>query len=291
MSSESEGTPADISSFSTAFVPHRGTRHEISETLLNPEPCSYPGIDRQELIRGLTQHLDISLQPTRAFLYKETFQRTFDDRFLAYTNILMCTYKSGTVAELIKTLKWFFPRIRNEITIDMYRIPDSLRMAGSNTSLWLENATPEEAKELVDLYPMLDDQNTSAISPNDEVDDFTFSLAEQCLFRFAHVPTGPFFAFGLHCYWHKAAAETDTLETLYICRTPETSGNESLEVRRWIATKHAKNEKHGKWGCWLIPEGGAVDFAHTILDYYEAVARGPKNTSTLRRRRQTWHLV
>ncbi|KAF9163672.1 hypothetical protein DFQ26_002265 [Actinomortierella ambigua] len=220
--------------------------------------------------------LDIRNAETRALMAKETFKPSFADRLKWITAILNATRRSGSVREWIETLKWLLPKIRNEIQPNMLLLAPILTSSdGLIPRQYLDNATLDEAKELVSLYLTMDAQNASAIVPVSQITDFIDQLATQALNRFVHDPSHPFFQFGAEIPWRRALTRNGTATALdyYYLHVKEPTYDsddrneeEELERRKLLAKGKSELKKRGGRLLLLrVPDGQEETFVQAKL--------------------------
>jgi hypothetical protein len=134
---------------------------------------------RLHIVKGLLDHpkmnshiaasvyslLDVSDEPSRAILQKNTYKRLFTDRYQAYSHLMTATWAQNSPTEYIKTMEFLIPRIKNEILPDAQQIPEILDKNGVSDILrLLDRATDDEAKQLAELYLAWEKQNNEAVS-------------------------------------------------------------------------------------------------------------------------------
>jgi hypothetical protein len=135
--------------------------------------------DRLHVVRSILDHpkmdetvtavfyslLDISDEPSRELLEKNTYQRLFTQRYPAYRDLMTATWPQESPKEWIKTLAFLIPRIKNEILPDAQKIPDILHQNGVGDFLHLmDRATEDEARQTAELYLTWEKQNNEAVS-------------------------------------------------------------------------------------------------------------------------------
>ncbi|KAF9972652.1 hypothetical protein BGZ73_004216 [Actinomortierella ambigua] len=225
-------------------------------------------------------YLDIRDADTRAFMAKETFKPSFTDRLKWITAIFNATRRSGSVREWIETIKWLLPKIRNEIQPNLLLLAPTLTPSdGSIPRQYMDNATLEEAKELVSLYLTMDAQNASAIAPVYQITEFIDKLATQALNRFSHDPSHPFFQFGAEIPWRRSLTRNGTataLEYYYLHVAEPTYGSgdrneeEELQRRKLLANSNEEiEERGGKRLLLRIPDGQEEVFVQAKLAIFQ----------------------
>ncbi|KAG0227778.1 hypothetical protein BGW41_003675 [Actinomortierella wolfii] len=216
------------------------------------------------------EYLDIRDAETRAHMVRESFKPAFADRLKWIVAILNATRRCNVVREWIETLKWLLPKIRNEIQPNLILLAPSLEGSdGEIPRQYLDNATLEEAKELVNLYLTMDAQNASAVSPVYQITSFIDKLAAQALNRFVHDPSHPFFQFGAEILWRRTMTRNGTVTALenyyleitepwygysiYQSRYSSNNRNEEEELQRRILLEQSSRELEERGGARLLP--------------------------------------
>jgi hypothetical protein len=139
-----------------SFPPSPSARHAIIlQTLLSD------GTD--QIILQLYALCNISDPAARAALTKMTYRRLFEERLEVYRTLIDATQASKSVQEFITTMKFFVPRIKNEIPPDAEQLP-SLFSEPTIIDL-LRRATDEEAVEIASIYVAWENQVNEAVSP------------------------------------------------------------------------------------------------------------------------------
>jgi hypothetical protein len=139
-----------------SFPPSPSARHAIIQHALLSD-----GTD--QILLQLYALCDISDPAARAALMKMTYTRLFEERLNVYRTLIYATQASKSVREFITTIKFFVPRIKNEIPPDAERLP-SLFSEPIIIDL-LRRATDEEAAEIASIYVAWENQVNEAVSP------------------------------------------------------------------------------------------------------------------------------
>jgi hypothetical protein len=143
-----------------SIPPSPSARHAIIQRALLSD-----GTD--QIILPLYALCDISDSAARVALTKMTYTRLFEERLEVYKTLINATQASKSVQEFITTIKFFVPRIKNEIPPDAGRLP-SLFSEPIIVDL-LRLATEEEAAEIASIYVAWENQVNEAVSPVGEV--------------------------------------------------------------------------------------------------------------------------
>jgi hypothetical protein len=153
------GTPAlrhTALSALESFPPSPSARHAIIQQALLSD-----GTD--QIILPLYALCDISDPAARAALTKMTYTRLFEERLEVYRTLINATLASNSVREFITTMKFFVPRIKNEIPPDAGQLP---YLFSEHTIIdLLRRATDEEAAEIASVYVAWENQVNEAVSP------------------------------------------------------------------------------------------------------------------------------
>ncbi|KAI8600046.1 hypothetical protein EDD21DRAFT_144879 [Dissophora ornata] len=238
-------------------------------------------VDLGEQISKWAAYADIRVPSVRTLLVKETTKPVFEDRLEWLSAVLKATRLSGEVKEWIITLKWLIPKIRNEIQPNLMALAPHLLPAGRLVPRqYLDNATLEEANELMTLYLAMDAQNAAAVTPVYGITQFIDSIASEALKRFANCPSHPFYHLGSEIPWrHNLTRFGDaTALQYYNLRIFDPSysddaserDEESEIFRRQVLAKGKETLKTegGPWGLYRIVEGEEETFAQGLVRAY-----------------------
>ncbi|KAF7377902.1 hypothetical protein MSAN_00213900 [Mycena sanguinolenta] len=240
-----------------SFPSSPSARHAIIQQALLSD-----GTDR--IILPLYALCDISNPAARVALQKMTYTRLFDERLEVYSTLINATLASKSVQEFITTMKFFVPRIKNEIPPDAEQLPSLLSMPVIIDLL--RRATDEEATEIASIYVAWETQVNEAVSPIPGISSHILSIVNNCLSIFAANTSGVFFQMALQILWtrclnehglSKAKVEFVTRSAYRVDYT-HTEADE-LAFRLFLA----KVDKNTEYGFWRIQDEVAyVEFMY-----------------------------
>ncbi|KAJ7434624.1 hypothetical protein B0H11DRAFT_2296095 [Mycena galericulata] len=240
-----------------SFPPSPSTRHAIILQALLAD-----GTD--QIILQLYALRNISDPAARVALTKMTYTRLFEERLEVYKTLIDATLASDSVQEFITTMKFFVPRIKNEIPPDAGKLP-YLFSVPTIINL-LRRATDEEAAEIASVYAAWENQVNEAVSPIPAISSHILSIVNRCLSIFAANPSGVFFQMALQILWARCLNEhgLSKAKVQFVTRSAQHAAdtrNEADEVafRTFLATV----DKDADYGFWRIQDEVAyVDFIY-----------------------------
>ncbi|KAJ7738256.1 hypothetical protein DFH07DRAFT_841252 [Mycena maculata] len=240
-----------------SFPPSPSARHAIIlQTLLSD------GTD--QIILPLYALCDISDPAARVALTKMTYTRLFEERLEVYRTLINATQTSNSVREFITTMKFFVPRIKNEIPPDAGQLP-FLFSVPTIIDL-LRRATDEEAAEIASVYVAWENQVNEAVSPIPAISSHILSIVNYCLSIFAANPSGVFFQMALQILWARCLNEhgLSKAKVQFVTRSAHHTADtrneaDELAFRRFLATV----DKDADYGFWRVQDEAAyVDFMY-----------------------------
>ncbi|KAJ7615325.1 hypothetical protein FB45DRAFT_935399 [Roridomyces roridus] len=180
------------------FPPSPSARHAIVQQALAAD-----GTDA--IILQLYALCDITDPTARAALQKMTYTRLFDERLEVYRTMIQATDAADSVSAFIDTIKFFVPRIKNEIPPDAEQLPylfDVTKIIGL-----FRRATEEEAREIAAVYVAWEAQVNEAVSSLYSISSHIMSIVNYCLSIFVSEPSGVFFQMALQILWARCLQE------------------------------------------------------------------------------------
>ncbi|KAJ7101704.1 hypothetical protein C8R44DRAFT_809206, partial [Mycena epipterygia] len=239
-----------------SFPPSPSARHAVIQQALLSD-----GTD--QILLQLYALCDISDPAARVALTKMTYTRLFEERLEVYRTLINATQASKSVREFITTMKFFVPRIKNEIPPDAGQLP-YLFSVPTIIDL-LRCATDEEAVEIASVYAAWENQVNEAVSPIPAISSHILSIVNHCLSIFAANPSGVFFQMALQILWARCLNEhgLSKAKVEFVTRsahhTTDTRNEaDELAFRTFLATV----DKHADYGFWRIHEVAYVDFMY-----------------------------
>ncbi|KAJ7171574.1 hypothetical protein C8R43DRAFT_978703 [Mycena crocata] len=200
---------------------------------------------------------DISDPAIRTALQKQTYTRLFDDRLVVYRSMITTTMASGSVQEFIATMKFFVPRIKNEIPPDAQNIPYIFNV--QNVVELIRGATKQEATEIAEIYVAWENQCNEAVSPLYGISTHILSVVEHCLAIFCGTPSSVFFQMALQILWIRCLNDHGLSKARleFVSRSASHSSDyrnteeHELAFRKFLATV---DKDLGKYGFWRIQD-------------------------------------
>ncbi|KAJ7121725.1 hypothetical protein C8R44DRAFT_786800 [Mycena epipterygia] len=173
----------------------------------------------------------------RVALTKVTYTRLLEERLEVYRTLINATQASKSVWEFIATMKFFVPRIKNEIPPDAGQLP-YLFSVPTIINL-LRRATYEEAAEIASIYAAWENQVNEAVLPIPAISSHVLSImALQILWVRCLNEHG----------LSKAKVEFVTRSAHHTIDTRNEA--DELAFRTFLATV----DKHADYGFWRIHE-------------------------------------
>ncbi|KAJ7026775.1 hypothetical protein C8F04DRAFT_1124222 [Mycena alexandri] len=193
----------------------KDSRHAALAALRSfpPSPSARHAIIQQALLSDRTDDIilllyalcDISDPTARGALTKMTYTRLFDERLVVYRTLFAATRASKSVGEFVTTMKFFVPRIKNEIPPDAGQLPYLLSVPAIIDLL--RRASDEEAAEIAAIYVAWENQVNEAVSPIPAISLHILNVVNYCLAIFAGDPSGVFFQMALQILWARCLNE------------------------------------------------------------------------------------
>ncbi|KAJ7714141.1 hypothetical protein B0H16DRAFT_530372 [Mycena metata] len=181
-----------------SFPPSPAARHAIIQQALLSDSTD-------DIILSLYALCDIADPAARAALIKMTYTRLFEERFEVYRTLFTATMAGESVREFVETMKWFVPRIKNEIAPDAGQLPNLISVPA--VVKLLRRASEEEAKEIAAIYVAWENQVNEGVSPVPTISQHILSLVNHCLTLFAGNPKSVFFEMALQILWARCLNE------------------------------------------------------------------------------------
>ncbi|KAJ3024685.1 UNVERIFIED_CONTAM: hypothetical protein HDU68_007888 [Siphonaria sp. JEL0065] len=284
-----------VSSAFEIFFEDKSERSKIAGELLDcVKDMGIEAKDVEAINTALTAHLDIA--SVKPLLQVGLKQKKFEKRNEAIRLAITAANNSKNVEEVIGVFSVVFPRVKNEMRLNMDEIFNSITNACRAAKyFFVINATADQAIRLVSLIESVELNNYSAVSMSTGVNSFLEEIRLKCLTNFLGNPTHPFFQFALDSKWrltiHENGASTeipfalqlknpvyqrssvkdDKFEILY--RKSIARGLELLlEVQPEKATEErlkeleeCTHEASELFGWFMIPEGQEVAIAEEII--------------------------
>ncbi|KAJ7462533.1 hypothetical protein FB451DRAFT_1266942 [Mycena latifolia] len=240
-----------------SFPPSPAARHAIIQHALLAD-----GTDK--IILQLYALCDISDLAARAALTKMTYTRLFAERLEVYRTLISATQASTSVREFITTMKFFVPRIKNEIPPDAGQLP-ALLSVPTIIDL-LRRATDEEAAEIASVYVAWENQVNEAVSPIPAMSSHILSIINHCLAIFAANPSGVFFQMALQILWARCLNEhgLSKAKAQFVARAVHHAADTRDEAdERAFRAFWATVDRDADYGFWRIQDEAAyVDFMY-----------------------------
>ncbi|KAJ7881615.1 hypothetical protein B0H13DRAFT_1891279, partial [Mycena leptocephala] len=259
------------------FVDNLGTpalRHTALSALgsFPPSPSARHAIIQQALLSDSTDQIilqlyalcDISDPAARAALTKMTYTRLFEERLEVYRTLIDATLASNSVREFITTMKFFVPRIKNEIPPDAGK----LHYLFSEPTIidLLRRAKDEEAAEIASVYVAWENQVNEAVSPIPAISSHILSIVNRCLSIFAANTSGVFFQMALQILWARCLNEhgLSKAKVQFVTRSAKHGADtrneaDELAFRTFLMTV----DKAAVYGFWRIQDEVAyVEFMY-----------------------------
>ncbi|KAJ7920548.1 hypothetical protein B0H13DRAFT_1986834 [Mycena leptocephala] len=239
------------------FPPSSSARHSIVQQALLSD-----GTD--QIILQLYALCDISDPAARAALTKMTYTRLFEERLEVYRTLIDATDASKSIREFITTMKFFVPRIKNEIPPDAGQLPC---LFSEDTIIdLLRRATDEEAAEIASVYVAWENQVNEAVSPIPAISSHILSIVNHCLSIFAANMSGVFFQMALQILWARCLNEhgLSKAKVQFVTRSAKHGADtrneaDELAFRMFLATV----DKAAVYGFWRIQDEVAyVEFMY-----------------------------
>ncbi|KAJ7301493.1 hypothetical protein DFH08DRAFT_102225 [Mycena albidolilacea] len=239
-----------------SFPSSPSARHAIIQKALLSD-----GTD--QIILPLYALCDISDPAARGVLTKMTYTRLFEERLEVYRTLINATQASESVQEFITTMKFFVPRIKNEIPPDAEQLPWILSVP--TIINLLRRATDEEATEIASIYVSWENQVNEAVSPIPAISSHILSIVNHCLSIFAANLSGVFFQMALQILWARCLNEhgLSKAKVEFVTRSAhhgaERNEADELAFRTFLATV----DRDVDYGFWRIQDEIAyVDFMY-----------------------------
>ncbi|KAJ7916400.1 hypothetical protein B0H13DRAFT_1998042 [Mycena leptocephala] len=255
------GTPAlrhTALSALESFPPSPSARHAIIQQALLSD-----GTD--QIILPLYALCDISDPAARAALTKMTYTRLFEERLEVYRTLINATLASNSVREFITTMKFFVPRIKNEIPPDAGQLP---YLFSEHTIIdLLRRATDEEAAEIASSMSLGRIRSTKQFRRYiPAISSHILSIVNYCLSIFAASTSGVFFQMALQILWARCLNEhgLSKAKVQFVTRSAKHGADtrneaDELEFRMFLATV----DKAAVYGFWRIQhEVAYVEFMY-----------------------------
>ncbi|KAF8189555.1 hypothetical protein K438DRAFT_1832799 [Mycena galopus ATCC 62051] len=208
-----------------------------------------------QIILQLYALCDISDPAARAALTKMTYTRLFEERLEVYKTLINATQASKSVQEFITTMKFFVPRIKNEIPPDAEQLP-YLFSVPTIIDL-LRSATDEEAAEIASIYVAWENQVNEAVSPIPAISSHILNIVNCCLSIFAADLSGVFSQMAFQILWARCLNEhgLSKAKIQFVTRsayhTADTRNEaDELAFRTFLATVN----KDTHYGFWRIQD-------------------------------------
>ncbi|KAJ7271605.1 hypothetical protein C8J57DRAFT_1467961 [Mycena rebaudengoi] len=231
-----------------SFPESPSARHAIIQKALSSD-----GTD--QIILQLYALCNISDPATRAALTKMTYTRLFEERFEVYRTLIDATQASKSVQEFIHTIKFFVPRIKNEIPPDAGQLPTLLSV---HTVIdLLRRATEEEAAEIAAVYVAWENQVNEAVSPIPAISAHILSIVNHCLSIFAGNTSGVFFQMALQILWARCLNEhgLSKARVQFVTRSAQHTADTRNEVDKLAFRTFLETvDKDTDYGFWRIQD-------------------------------------
>ncbi|KAJ6481913.1 hypothetical protein C8R45DRAFT_314726 [Mycena sanguinolenta] len=240
-----------------SFPPSPSARHAIIQQALLSD-----GTD--QIILPLYALCDISDPAARAALNKMTYTRLFEERLEVYRTLITATQASKSVQEFITTMKFFVPRIKNEIPPDAQQLPWLFSV--SDIIDLLRRATDEEAVEIASIYVAWETQVNEAVSAIPSISSHILDIVNHCLSIFAANTSGVFFQMALQILWARCLNEhgLSKAKVEFVTRSAYHAADTRTEADELaFRTFLAKVDKKADYGFWRIQDEAAyVEFMY-----------------------------
>ncbi|KAJ3017396.1 UNVERIFIED_CONTAM: hypothetical protein HDU68_011703 [Siphonaria sp. JEL0065] len=233
----------------------------------------------------LRQRLYICAPEVRHMLEENLRQPSIELRVNAIKEYLVVSNSASDIDETIATLSSIFPKIKNEMRLNMDQIFNMVNATRSPT--FFAGYSVEQAKKIVPVYEALNENNLSSVSLSPPLNYFIRTLAEDMIAYYVATPKHPFFQFGLDALWaiqiHQSGASPDVHLNHRFVNPKYDRTREDLEIqfRKSIARGLELTARvvpkgadviqgwglpNGPFGLFLVPEGQEEAIVSQIVD-------------------------